>query len=336
MSSFKAFRIHRDETRFEASMTSLSLDQLTEGDVVVEVLYSSINYKDALAATGKGRILRRPTLNGGIDMAGRVLHSEAPQFAPGDEVFVCGAALSETLDGGYAERARLPAELLMRPPAGLSLRDTMAIGTAGITAAIAVQRLQDNGQPRDKGALLVTGATGGVGSFAIHLLSELGFEVVASSGKHSAHEYLRQLGAHDVIGRFEGAADSIKPLDKGQWGGAIDSIGGDTLAWLASTTRPWGSIACIGLAGGTQLNTTVMPLILRGVSLLGINCLEVPQPVLASCWKRLGHEWKPRLLDTIAPHEIAFADLPGAFDAYIKGEVVGRTVVRMPAADNVR
>jgi len=232
---------------------------------------------------------------------------------PGDEVFVCGSALSETLDGGYAERIRLPAEHLKKTPAGLKLRDTMAIGTAGITAAIAVQRLLDNGQARDKGPLLVTGATGGVGSFSVHLLSQLGFDVVASSGKSEAHEYLKQLGASDVIG--------------------VDSIGGDTLAWLASTTKPWGSIACIGLAGGTHLNTTVMPLILRGVSLLGINCLEVPKAVLDRCWEHLGGQWKPGLLDTIAPHEIAFDDLPGAFDAYIEGSVTGRTVVRMPAAE---
>jgi len=239
---------------------------------------------------------------------------------PGDEVFVCGSALSETLDGGYAERIRLPAEHLMKAPAGLKLRDTMAIGTAGITAAIAVQRMLDNGQARDKGALLVTGATGGVGSFSIHLLSQLGFEVVASSGKSDAEEYLKRLGASEVIGRFDSDA-------------GVDSIGGDTLAWLASTTKPWGSIACIGLAGGTQLNTTVMPLILRGVSLLGINCLEVPRAVLDRCWENLAGQWKPVLLDTIAPHEIPFADLPGAFDAYIEGSVTGRTVVRMPAAE---
>lgn len=326
MNTFDAFRIHRDAEPFAAGLETLTVDELTPGDVVVDVLYSSINYKDALAGTNRGRILKAAVLNGGIDLAGRVLMSTSPAFAPGDEVFACGAGLSETRDGGYSERARLPAACLLRPPAGLSLRDTMAIGTAGITAAIAVQRMEDNGQPRDNGPILVTGASGGVGSFAVHLFAQLGYAVTASTGKASAHEYLRDLGASDIIGRLGGDTPP-KALESGRWGGAVDSVGGDTLARITSSTRSWGSIACIGLAGGASLETTVMPLILRGVSLLGINGIEAPQTVLERCWQRLGSDLKPRLLEQIAPHEASLVELPEMFESILAGEVTGRVVV---------
>lgn len=328
MTDLRAFRIRSDKTGFDARLTDMSLDELTPGDVVIDVQYSSVNYKDALAGSGKGRILRRPELNGGIDVAGVVSESASADFAVGEEVFGCGAGLSETLDGGYATRARLPAEILRRPPAGLSLRDTMAIGTAGITAAIALQRLEDNGQTTDNGPMLVTGATGGVGSFAIHLLTLAGFEVTASSGKPESEGYLRSLGASNVIGRLTGD-EPPKALESAVWGGAIDSVGGETLARIASSTRPWGSIACIGLAGGSDLSTSVMPLILRGVSLVGINCIELPDAMLDRCWERLATDWKPQLLDTIAPHECDLDGLPAVFDALMQGTVTGRTVVNV-------
>ena len=328
MAELRAFRIRRDDAGFDARLTDMQLHEQTAGDVVIDVRFSSVNYKDALAGSGKGRILRRPELNGGIDLAGVVSESASADFAVGDEVFVCGAGLSETLDGGYATRARLPASVLRRPPPGLSLRDTMAIGTAGITAAIALQRLEENGQPKDNGPILVTGATGGVGSFATHLLTLAGYEVTASSGKPEAEAYLRSLGAGDVVGRLGGDTPP-KALESAVWGGAVDSIGGETLSRLASTTRPWGSIACIGLAGGSDFSASVMPLILRGVSLVGINCIELPDAMLDRCWERLGSDWKPQLLDTIAPHQCDLDGLPAIFDAMMQGAVTGRTVVNV-------
>ncbi len=203
----------------------------------------------------------------------------------------------------------------------------MAFGTAGITAAIAIQRMEENGQTKDKGPILVTGASGGVGSFAVNMLSQTGYEVVASSGKTHSHDYLRQLGASQVIDRYAPGDSPPRPLEKGLWGGAIDTVGGDTLAWLNSTTKPWGNIACIGLASSIKLNTTVMPLILRGVSLLGINCMELPDSMLERCWERLASDLKPSQFDLIAPGNISLQELPEAFDAYMAGDVSGRTVV---------
>jgi NADPH2:quinone reductase len=329
--NFTAFRIHANKDAFCAALTSMQLDDLTDGDVIVEVAFSSINYKDALAATGKGKILRAPTLNGGIDMAGRVLESKDPLFKAGDEVFSCAAGLSEFYDGGYAEIARLPASTLRHVPSGLTLRDTMAFGTAGITAAIAIQRMEENGQTRDKGPILVSGASGGVGSFAVNMLSQTGYDVVASSGKVRSHDYLRQLGASDIIDRYTAGDSPPRPLEKGLWGGAVDTVGGETLSWLNSTTKPWGNIACIGLASSIDLNTTVMPLILRGVSLLGINCMELPPSMLEHCWERMATDLKPSHFDLIAPNSIELQALPEAFDAYMAGEVSGRTVVSINA-----
>ena len=325
--NFAAYRIHAHEDEFSAKLVQMQLEDLTEGDVVIEVAYSSINYKDALAATGRGKILRAPTLNGGIDMAGVVSQSISPLFNKGDEVFSCAAGLSEFYDGGYAEIARLPASTLRKVPQGLSMRDTMAFGTAGITAAIAVQRMEENGQTKTNGPILVTGASGGVGSFAVNMLSQIGYEVVASSGKKKTYEYLRQLGASDIIDRYSLGDKPLRPLEKGLWGGAVDTVGGDTLSWLNSTTKPWGNIACIGLASSFKLNTTVMPLILRGVSLLGINCMELPDSMLEHCWQRLATDLKPTQFDLIAPGSVSLQQLPDAFDAYLAGEVSGRTVV---------
>jgi len=326
---FSAYRIHAVDGEFSAGLTQMQLNELTHGDVVIDVAFSSINYKDALAATGKGRILRAPTLNGGIDMAGVVSSSDSPLFKKGDEVFSCAAGLSEFYDGGYAQIARLPATALRKVPPGLSMRDTMAFGTAGITAAIAVQRMEDNGQTKTNGPIVVTGASGGVGSFAINMLSQTGYQVVASSGKEQTYDYLRQLGASDIIGRYSMGDNPPKPLEKGQWGGAVDTVGGDTLSWLNSTTKPWGNIACIGLASSITLNTTVMPLILRGVSLLGINCMELPDAMLEHCWKRLATDLKPSQFALIAPAEVSLQQLPDAFEAYMAGEVSGRTVVTL-------
>jgi len=332
---FKAFRIHQikegDKKIITSGFEDISLEDLTAGEVVIKVAYSDINYKDALAATGKGRILRSYPLVGGIDLSGIVVSSEDQRFAQGDKVLVCGAQLSELYDGGYSEYARVKADSVVNLPAGISLRDAMAIGTAGYTAAIAVQRMEDNGQQPDFGPIVVTGATGGVGSFAINMLASLGYEVVAFTGKTEQEQYLIALGASKLINRHDIELGS-KPLENAQWGGAIDSVGGDTLGWLTRTTNVWGNIASVGLAGGIKLESTVMPFILRGVSLLGINSVEMPLSVRSKAWQRLATDLKPSKLELIAPKTIEFDYLPKAFDAYVEGNITGRTVVEIDSS----
>ena len=329
MNNFRSFRIHDNEGRIEAGFESLTLDQLTAGEVVVAVEWSGINYKDALAATGKGRILRKPALNGGIDLAGRVIQSSDIRFKEGDAVVVCGQGLSETLDGGYSQIARVPASAVVALPAGLTLREAMALGTAGFTAAIAVQRMEDNGQKPEFGPILVTGATGGVGSFAIDMLKARGYSVAALTGKAEPQAaYLHALGADKIVDRHT-LEMGKKPLERMQWGGAVDNVGGETLAWLTRTTSVWGNIASVGLAGGHKLETTVMPFILRGVSLLGINSVECPSYVRANAWSRVASDLKPAHLDLIVNRAIAFDDLPQAFAGYVDGQITGRTIVHI-------
>ncbi|MDT0604592.1 oxidoreductase [Thalassotalea castellviae] len=327
---FTAFRIHQNINGDNKTITSgfekINLDDLTEGEVVIKVAYSDINYKDALAATGKGRILRTYPLVGGIDLSGVVVTSSDSRFTQGDKVLVCGAQLSELYDGGYSEYARVKANSVVNLPKEISLRDAMALGTAGYTAAIAIQRMEDNGQKPEFGPILVTGATGGVGSFAINMLAELGYEVVAFTGKTEQKDYLTSLGASRLLNRHD-VEMGTKPLESIQWGGAVDNVGGETLSWLTRTTNIWGNIASIGLAGGIKLDSTVMPFILRGVSLLGINSVEMPTSVRTKAWQRLATDLKPSKLDVISPTTIAFSDLPNAFDAYVQGSVTGRTVV---------
>ncbi len=329
---FTAFRIHQvkedDKKKITSGFEQISLDDLTDGEVVIKVAYSDINYKDALAATGKGRILRTYPLVGGIDLSGVVVSSVDKRFNAGDKVLVCGAQLSELYDGGYAEYARVKADSVVALPQGMSLRDVMALGTAGYTAAIAIQRMEDNGQIPERGPIVVTGATGGVGSFAINMLSNIGYEVIAFTGKSEQEGYLRELGATKLINRHDIEMGS-KPLENAQWGGAIDNVGGETLSWLTRTTNVWGNIASIGLAGGFKLDSTVMPFILRGVSLLGINSVEMPISVRTQGWKRLATDLKPTKLALISPTTIPFAELPNAFDAYVDGTVTGRTVIEI-------
>lgn len=332
---FKAFRIHQitdgDNKKITSGFEQISLNELTDGEVVIKVAYSDINYKDALAGTGNGRILRTYPLVGGIDLSGIVVSSVDERFNEGDKVLVCGAQLSELYDGGYSEYARVKASSVVHLPSGISLRDAMALGTAGYTAAIAVQRMEDNGQKPETGPIVVTGATGGVGSFAINMLSSLGYEVIAFTGKTEQEHYLKELGASRLLNRNDVDMGS-KPLENALWGGAVDSVGGDTLAWLTRTTNVWGNIASVGLAGGVKLNSTVMPFILRGVSLLGINSVEMPEYVRTKAWQRLATDLKPSKLAIIAPTTISFDELPNAFDAYVEGRVTGRTVVEIDSS----
>jgi NADPH2:quinone reductase len=328
MDKFRAFRIDEQDGKIVAGFQELVVDDLTEGNVVVRVTHSTINYKDALAATGKGRILRRYPLNGGIDLAGVVVSSEDAEFQPGTNVLVNGCGLSETVDGGYSEYARIDSQSLVEVPEGMSCAEAMQIGPAGYTAALAIHRMEQNGQSPDQGPVVVTGATGGVGSIAIDMLAGRGYEVAAVTGKSSEEEYLRVIGAQRILLRDE-IDFGKRPMEKAQWAGAIDNLGGDYLVWLTRTMKYGGNIASIGLAASHELNTTVMPFILRAVCLLGINSVETPRDLRRAVWQRIGGDLKPQHLDTIGNRTISFDELPDAFQAYIDGTITGRTIVQV-------
>ncbi len=326
---FRAFRIHGGGGGEDARLERIHLKDLSDGDVVIRGEYSSINYKDALAATGKGRILRRYPLVGGVDVAGTVVSSSDPSVPEGTAVAVCGCGLSETHDGGFAEYARVPGAWAVPLPDGLDTRTAMAIGTAGFTAALAISRMEDNGLRPESGPVAVTGATGGVGSIAIDMLAAAGYRVTALTGKAAtAQDYLAALGAAEVLD-IKAIEMGHRPLEKAVWGGAIDNLGGEPLAWLTRTTRSYGSIASIGLAAGFELNTTVMPFILRGINLLGINSVELPREQRVEVWARIAGDLFPRHLERIVTGEIGLDELTEAFPAYIDGRIVGRTIVRL-------
>lgn len=328
MESFRAFRIDQDNDRIVAGFCELSLEDLTAGEVVIKVSHSTINYKDALAATGAGKILRTYPLVGGIDLAGTVVSSEDEHLEPGAEVLVNGCGLSETVDGGYAEYARVKSDSVVPVPAGMTAAQAMQIGTAGYTAALAIQRMEQNNQLPENGPIVVTGASGGVGSIAVDMLDGRGYEVVALTGKAEQAEYLKSIGAHEVL--LRGEVDLGKrPMEKARWGGAIDNLGGDVLTWLTRTVKYGGNIASIGLAASPTLNTTVLPFILRAVCLLGINSVDTPRNLRLQVWQRIGGDLRPRHLDEISGRTIEFDELPDAFQAYIDGTVTGRTVVKI-------
>jgi len=326
--SFRAFRINEEDGKIVAAFDEMTVDDLTDGNVVVRVSHSTINYKDALAATGKAKILRRYPLNGGIDLAGVVASSEDDEFQPGTAVLVNGCGLSETVDGGYAEIARVDSKSLVAIPDGMSALEAMQIGTAGYTAALAIHRMEQNGQSPDGGPVVVTGATGGVGSVAIDMLAGRGYEVVALTGKASEEAYLREIGSSRILLRDELDLGK-RPMEKAEWAGAIDNLGGDYLTWLTRTVDYGGNIASIGLAASHELNTTVLPFILRAVCLLGINSVDTPGDLRKAVWARIGSDLKPQHLNVIGNRTIPFDALPGAFQAYIDGTVTGRTVVEI-------
>jgi acrylyl-CoA reductase (NADPH) len=328
METFTAYRVHNDEQRIEARLESVTLDDLAPGDVVIQAAYSDVNYKDALAVTGKGKIMRRFPLVAGIDVAGTVAESGDPRFQAGQEVLVVGCGLGEAHDGGYSEYVRVPGDWIVPLPEGLSLYEVMAIGTAGFTAALAVERMEHNGQRPDMGPVAVTGASGGVGSVAVDLLAGRGYEVHAISGKADAAGYLRQLGASEVIDR-KTLELGTRPLEKACWGGAVDNLGGDLLAWLTRTVKPWGNIASIGLASSPALATTVVPFILRGVSLLGIYSVEVPPALRQRVWQRLAGDLRPRHLESIVSRVVPLAEIEGVFEPLMDATNTGRTVIRI-------
>jgi acrylyl-CoA reductase (NADPH) len=327
MDAFKALRIYTDD-KVEARLEDLTLNDLNAGDVVIKVAWSCVNYKDALAVTGAGKILRTSPLVGGIDVAGVITESSSSAFSAGDEVLVTSDGLSETHDGGYAEYARLRAEQLIPVPAGFSMRDVMALGTAGFTAALAVHRMEQNGQEPEMGPVAVSGATGGVGSVAIDLLSARGYEVHAISSKTDSVAYLKSLGAAEVLHPAD-MDMGTRAMERAVWGGAVDNLGGDMLSWLTRSTKYGGNVASIGLAASHKLETTVMPFILRGVNLLGINAVETPRAIREEVWARLGTDLKPQHLDKIVNGEVSLAELQGCLQDWIDGKVTGRKLVKI-------
>ena len=330
MQTFKAYRTFQDDSRIASRFVDLSLDDLDQGDVVIRTKYSTINYKDALSYNGTGRIMRKFPTVAGIDMAGTVERSNDSRFKKGDKVIVTGYDMGVAHDGGYAEFVRVPADWVVRRPESMTAFDAMTLGTAGFTAALAIHLMQHNGLTPDKGPVAVTGATGGVGSVAIEILSKLGYSAVAITGKQEGSNYLREIGASDVLLRQSLDTAKVKPLDKATWAGAVDNLGGDLLAWLLSTSKIGGRVAAVGLAADMKLSTSVAPFILRGVHLLGVDSVNCPMDLRQTLWNKLAVAWRPdRVHDQV--RTIDFDDLPTHFDAYIKGMVRGRTVVRIGA-----
>ncbi len=323
--SFNAFRIHNDASGYRSGIETISLDDLNPGEVVIKTAFSSVNFKDALAGTGEGKILRRFPLVGGIDVAGHVVASTVPAFREGDAVLVTGCGLSETRDGGYGGYARLEAKWVIPLPKGLSLRESMILGTAGFTAALALYRMQDNRQTPDLGPLAVTGATGGVGTLAVNIFSRAGYEVHAISGKAEHADFLKSLGAAEVLGRD--ALATGRPMESARFGGGLDNVGGPMLASLLAQTAPYGNVASAGLAATAGLDMTVMPFIIRGVSLVGVASAGTSRAIRDDIWRHLADDWKPDRLDAICTREITLEGLPEVFRTMLSGGSFGRTLV---------
>ena len=331
MNDFKAYVISQGaDKQATGTMTTLALEQLDAGEVLIRVHYSSINYKDALAATGAGKIIRRFPCVGGIDLAGEVVESTDARFTAGDRVIATSYDIGVAHHGGYAEYARIPAGWVIPLPSGLDLFQAMALGTAGFTAALGIVRMEDNGLSPAKGPVIVTGATGGVGGLAIDMLAQIGYRVVALTGKENEGEYLKRLGAAEIRLRSSIDFEKVRPLEAALWAGAVDNVGGPILHWVLATMQQAGTVASIGNAASHTLNTTVFPFILRGVSLLGIDSGYIGEPIRSRVWARLATDLKPGHLLEVTK-TIDFPALPAAFADYIEGRVKGRTVVRIGA-----
>jgi len=327
METFNALRIFGDDGRVSARVVKMALAELSLGDVVFRSAYSSVNYKDALAATGTGKIIRSFPRVGGIDATGVVESSSDPRFHAGEEVICTSYELGVSHDGGFAQYCRVPADWVVPLPKGLTLREAAALGVAGYTAGLAVELLELNGMTPNNGKVVVNGATGGVATLAIDMLSNLGYQVVAVTGKDEEHGFLKELGAAEVLSRHKLDLGS-RPLEKATWAAAFDSVGGEQLAWLTRTMQPEGLIASFGNAGGIEFKTTVLPFILRGVRLIGVNSGETPMPLRRKIWGRLASDLKPRRLAAIA-NDITLESLPAYFDKMLKGRIRGRAVVRL-------
>ena len=323
--SFRALVAEKSDDDVARELRSLNGDDLPDGDVLVRVGWSSVNYKDALAVSPKGRVAQISPLIPGVDLAGTVVSGNGD----GDEVIVHGHDLGVAHHGGFAEYARVPGEWVIPLPDGLSARQAMALGTAGFTAGLSVQRLEDHGVKPDDGPVLVLGASGGVGSTAVGILAARGFEVAAATGKPDEADWLRELGASDVLSREETSAESRKPMESERWAAVVDPVGGTSLAYALRTTRYGGAVAASGLTGGTALETTVFPFILRAVSLLGVDSVNTPTDVRLAVWDRLAGDLRPNGLDESITREIPLDEVNGLLDDVLAGKGVGRTVVRV-------
>lgn len=323
---FRAYRIDQSGGEVRGRVETLEWSDLAPLDVIIEGKYSGVNYKDALAATGKGKILRRFPLIGGIDVMGTVVAAKAGGFQPGEAVLITGCNLGESMDGGYSEFIAAPASSVIRLPTGLSAEEAMLIGTAGFTAALALYRLEQNDQTPSKGPVVVTGASGGVGSIAVDLLASQGYEVWAITGKSSARPMLERFGARRVLDPRE-LELGTRPLEAAKFSGVIDNVGGELLARLIPHVDLWGNVAAIGLTGGSALETTVMPFILRGVSVLGISSNNCPLPLRQELWRRLSGLWKPPHLQEILAKTIGLDQLDQAFHDVLERKITGRILV---------
>jgi acrylyl-CoA reductase (NADPH) len=326
---FRALIIDKTEDEFTVGIKNITFNELPVADVLIKVAYSSINFKDGLASDPNGKIVKSYPFIPGIDLAGVVVSSQDPRYREGDKVIATSYEIGVSHYGGYSEYARIPGDWIVPLPENLSLKEAMVYGTAGFTAALSVQRLEDNGLTPKKGKVLVTGATGGVGSIAVSILSKRGYDVVASTGKASEHSFLQKLGAKEIISREEVYNGKIKPLDKQLWAGAVDPVGGESLASVLSKIQYNGSVAVSGLTGGGNVPTTVFPFILRGINLLGIDSVYCPMEVRKKLWNRMANDLKPTaLLDSIYK-EITLEDLPETLPSILKGQAKGRFVVKI-------
>ena len=325
---FKCFRIDQEDDKIVSGLQSISMDDINPGEITLKTEYSSINYKDALAATGKGKILRSFPLIGGVDVAGEVVESDDPRFDPGDKVIAACSGLSETNDGGYSEYARINSEAAIELPKQMDTRTAMAIGTAGFAAGLAIFKMKLNKQTPEMGPIVVTGATGGVGSIAIDMLSSSGFETTAITRKKTHDEYLKTIGTTNIV-CLEEMELGERPLEKAQFGGGIDNVGGYLLSWVLRSTVPEGNVASIGLAADFKLPTNVMPFILRGVNLLGVNSTTLPNAVKQEVWDDIANNMSPQKIDQIVTKEVTLEELPDQFQAFIEGSIVGRVLVKV-------
>ncbi len=326
---FNALIAEGSSSQYTVALKQIASGELPPGDVLVEVLFSSLNYKDALAVTARGKVIRKFPLVCGIDLAGRVLESSAADFHAGEEVLAVGQGLGETRWGGYSQRARVAADALVRIPSGLDARQSMAIGTAGFTAMLGLMALEDYGVKPGEREILVTGATGGVGSVAILLLAGKGYKVAASTGREEFHSYLRRLGAATIVSRAE-LEQKAPPLASERWAGAIDTVGGQTLSSVIAATSAYGAIAACGMAGGAEFATNVFPFILRNIALLGINSVNTPKALRVQAWQRLARELPPGKLESITTVE-RLSKIAQLSQQLLGGQLHGRVVIDVNA-----
>ncbi|MGN7396449.1 NADPH:quinone oxidoreductase family protein [Peribacillus frigoritolerans] len=326
---FDALVVNKQDDQFTVNIQELSLDDLPQGEVLIRVHYSGVNYKDSLAAIPNGNIVSSYPIVPGIDMAGVVVSSEDSRFKEGDKVIATSYGIGVSQSGGYSQFARVPAEWIVPLPDGLTMKEAMIIGTAGFTAALSVLRLEENNLTPEQGSVLVTGATGGVGSFAVSILSKLGYSVEASTGKESEHGYLKAIGASTIVSREDVYDGKLRALGKQKWSGAVDPVGGEPLASVLSQIKYGGAVAVSGLTAGTSLPATVFPFILRGVNLLGIDSVNCPMDTRLKVWHRLATDFKLEDLEQLVQQEITLKELPDVLPTLLKGEARGRTIVKL-------